>query len=397
MAIPTGLVALIAVWLASTAYVLAQIPVIPFMTNDTPHYVGFALTRPPAYGWLLAAFRSAGGGPDYAYLPQLQTLLIAFALLAFAWQLAALLRAPLIVAAIIPIIWMNRGMYEAARFVMAEGLFLPALLAGLACAAAHARNGGALSLAGTTFFCALATLSRTAGAALLLVPLLLVLLDTGAGLRLTLRRLALVVMVAALPLLAGMTWQHVRNGEFTLGSFAGQSLAGKAMLLLRPELADDPVLARMAPLAEQARAAVAAAPDYAASLRAQAQAYTDLRFRGLWPAAAAGGAGWSKTDVAVQVLGSPPAGESPHLRPGHGGRQPGRPAGHGCASGALRHACATRPGAACGAAHAGDGGGDAGDAGRNRAVRGRAIPLYDRLPYHARGPAGLAGCAGAEA
>jgi hypothetical protein len=64
-------------------------------------------------------------------------------------------------------------------------------------------------------------------------------------------------------------------------------LLGKAMLLLPPGPHGDPVLDKMAPLAAQAREAVASAPGFAASLRAQAQAYEELRWLTFFPAARA--------------------------------------------------------------------------------------------------------------
>ena len=82
-----------------------------------------------------------------------------------------------------------------------------------------------------------------------------------------------------------MAANQARNGYFEIGSNSGTSLLGKAMLLLRPEPGQDPTLARMAPLAAEARAAVAAAPDFAASLRAQSQAYEELRWPSFFPMA----------------------------------------------------------------------------------------------------------------
>jgi hypothetical protein len=268
--------------------------------------------------WFLQAFRALGGGADYARLPQLQTLLIALALLALAWQLALLLRAPWVAAIVVPVIWTHRGVWEAMRFVTSEGLFLPLLLAVLALAIAHARSGSGWSLAGAAFCCALAAITRSIGAILLLLPVLLVLLAWPIGLRPMLRRLAIVVLAAALPLLAGMAWHKAQHGFFGLGSYAGVSLLGKALLLLRPALANDAVLAQVSPLAEQARAAVAAAPDYAASLRAQAQAYEELRWRAFYPAAAASWPAWRDADlggesrlagpVALRIIAAEPRG-----------------------------------------------------------------------------------------
>ena len=53
---------------------------------------------------------------------------------------------------------------------------------------AHARNGGWASLAGASVAFSLALLTRTAGAVLLAIPLLLVVLDGRIGLAAMLRR-----------------------------------------------------------------------------------------------------------------------------------------------------------------------------------------------------------------
>ncbi len=292
----SGWVVLLVSWLASSAYVMARLPRLPVMTGDSGSYIEQAANRPPAYGWLLQAFHAASGSPDFAWLPQLQTALIALALLGFTWQMARLLRAPLAMALLPPLVWTHTGVYEATRFLMSEGLFLAAMLAGLACCIAQVRRGGLQLLAAACLCFAVATLARSAGAALMLLPPLLVLL------RRPLRPAAvLVVLLASMaPVLLGMASHRARHGEFALGSYAGVSLLGKALLLLQPAQADAPVLQAMLPLAEQARSAVATAPDAAAGLRAQAQAYEELRWRAFFPLAETLLPGWQPQDLGQQ-------------------------------------------------------------------------------------------------
>jgi hypothetical protein len=277
--------AVLAIWLTTTAYVVWRLPALPTLTNDSASYIGLGPTRAPAYGWFLHIFQAVtGAGPEYAHLPLAQTLLIAFALLGFAVQLAGLVRSGIAAAAII-LVWAHTGTFEASRYVMSEGLFLPALLAGITCSMAHARSGGWASLAGASVAFSLALLIRTAGAVLLAIPLLLVVLDGRLGLAAMLRRSGLVIGLAVALMLAGMAANQARNGHFEIGSNSGTSLLGKAMLLLRADQEQDPTLARMAPLAAEARVAVAAAPDFAASLRAQSQAYEELRWPSFFPMA----------------------------------------------------------------------------------------------------------------
>lgn len=276
---------LLAVWIAGTAYVVMRLPAVPVLVPDSGGYIDIAANRPPAYGWMLHALRSAGlVGPDHAGLPLVQTALISAGLLAFAVELALLLGAPLLCLATV-LVWAHGGTYEATRWVTSEALFLPLMLFGLAATIAYARRGKTVHLLAASLLFASAALTRTAGAALLLIPALLVVLDGRLRFAPVLARLALVAAVSGSVLLGGMWSNMQRHGHFEIGSNAGVSLLGKAMLLLPPGPHRDPVLDKMAPLAAQARDAVAAAPDFPASLRAQAQAYEELRWPSLFPAA----------------------------------------------------------------------------------------------------------------
>lgn len=306
-------VPVLVVWLLSTGYVLARLPRLPVLTEDSASYLALGPTRAPGYGWFLHAVQAVSG-PELAYLPLVQSVLIALGLLAFGLALARLLRSGVAAAAVV-LAWAHTGVFEASRYAMSEGLFFPALLLGLACSLVYARRGGWGALFGATLAFGLALLTRTAGAVLLLVPLLLVLLDGRLGFGAVLRRWALVLGVAAALVLGGMVANKARNGVFEIGSNTGTSLLGKAMLLLHPEPGQDALLQRMLPLAAEARAAVAASPGYAASLRAQDQAYEELRWTTFFPAA---GAAMAKADtresaqlagqVAKAVIATDPSG-----------------------------------------------------------------------------------------
>jgi hypothetical protein len=128
----------------------------------------------------------------------------------------------------------------------------------------------------------LSALTRTAGLALLLLPLLLIALDGRLRLGAVAKRSAAVTGVAAMLMLGGMWANMLRHGHVEIGSNSGVSLLGKGMLLLQPGPHGNLVLDDMAPRAAQARAAVDAAPGTAASLRAQAQANEALRWRGFF-------------------------------------------------------------------------------------------------------------------
>ncbi len=278
---------LLAVWFASTVYVVAGLPDVPVQKPDSIEYIKIASNRPPAFGWILHGLRSAGlVGPDYAGVPLIQTALISAGLLAFSLELALLLGAPVLCLATV-LIWAHVAMHDATRQLLSEGMFLAFTLFGLAAALAYARRDKPAHLLAAALLFALATLTRTSGAALLLIPVLLVALDGRLRFGPAFARLALVAGASAALLLGGMWANMQRHGHFEIGSYANVSLLGKALLLLPPGPHRNPVLDEVAPLAAQARDAIAAAPDFPASLRAQTQAYEELRWPVFLPAAMA--------------------------------------------------------------------------------------------------------------
>ncbi|RYI89031.1 MAG: hypothetical protein EON47_21815, partial [Acetobacteraceae bacterium] len=80
-------VPVLVVWLLSNGYVLARLPRLPVLTQDSASYLALGPTRAPGYGWFLHAVQAVTG-PELAYLPLVQSLLIALGLLAFGLALA---------------------------------------------------------------------------------------------------------------------------------------------------------------------------------------------------------------------------------------------------------------------------------------------------------------------
>lgn len=292
-----GRLVLLAAWAASTALVAARLPASPTLTNDSLGYLEIDAHRPPAYGWFLHVLDRAGLiGPELVGLPLVQTGLISAGLLAFAWQLAGLLRAPWLCLLTL-LVWAHVGTFEATRWVASEGLFLPLVLLGSAAAIAYARRDTTARLVLASACFALAALTRTSGAAFLLLPVLLAALDGRLRFGAVLRRAAVAAGVSAALLAGGMWANQQRHGHFEIGSNAGISLLGKGLLVLSPGPHADPVAERMAPLAAQAREAVDKAPGFIASLRAQAQAYEALRWPDLPPDVGSDYAAWLRSQV----------------------------------------------------------------------------------------------------
>ena len=151
----------------------------------------------------------------------------------------------------------------------------------------YARQGSLAPLLVAVGCFGLSALLRSTGMAFLPLPILLVLLDRRFGLPRAALRAAVAAVLGLGILATGMGWTYARHGHFEIGSWAGISLLGKALVLLRPEDAagkPPPVQAAL-PVAAAARRLLAEQPDIAARLRAQIQASGDVRFPDFWPAA----------------------------------------------------------------------------------------------------------------
>ena len=175
----------------------------------------------PAYGWFLLAFRAAGGAASFVHLPLLQAAILAMVLLVFVVQATRLLQAPLIGAAMIPLIWANSSIYEAPSFLMSEALFLPCALAGLASALAFAQRDSLPTCRMGRDLDDFGMADPDAGGILLLVPVLLVVLDGRLSAVALVGRLALILGLVAPLRLAGMAANHAVNGSFEIGSYSG--------------------------------------------------------------------------------------------------------------------------------------------------------------------------------
>ena len=99
-----------------------------------------------------------------------------------------------------------------------------------------------------------------------------------------------------------MAGNWAKNGHFEIGSWTGISLLGKGLLLIEPaDIADlPPPAAALEPVAENLRNLIAVQPDLLARLRAQGQAYQDLRFPLFYPAAEQSWPAWAHNEWQVR-------------------------------------------------------------------------------------------------
>ena len=272
--------------------------------GDTADYLTLAAQRPPVYGWMLIAYRWMTGG--LLGLPLFQLLLLAAGLLLFAVELGLLMDSLLVGPVSMLLILLHPTIHDAARVVETESLFLGLLLGGLGllfrAVRAGSGAGGIPALTGAASLFALAAATRTTGAAFLPLAPLVAALDARLSWRVGLGRAGLAVAAMALVLVVAMAGNWERNDRFEIGSFAGVSLLGKALVLIQPsdlpaipEAARAAVAATVVPAAH-ARALVAGAPDPAASMRAQMQVLEDLRFAVFFPAAMANWPAFAQAD-----------------------------------------------------------------------------------------------------
>lgn len=292
----SGWISVLLLWIALTLWLALKLPVEALTTGDSAGYLALVPYRPPVYGWAVNAFHWTTGG--LAYWPVTQSILLATTLLVFAIELGRMLESKLAAGAALLLILKHHDTYCSPAWLMSEGMFTPLILAGVALLFRCVRCGGAVSLLGCTACLALATGTRTAGAAFLLAPLLFALLDRRRSLAMAVLRASQVAVMAGLVLLVVMSGNQLKNGHFDIGSWSGISLLGKGLLLVQPtDVADlPPPIAVIAPAAQDLRRLIAAQPDLGARLRAQGQAYQDLRFALFFPAAEETWPTWASAD-----------------------------------------------------------------------------------------------------
>lgn len=272
-----------------------KLPLQPLTTGDSAAYLDLLGYRPPFYGWFVNDWRFITGSIDG--LPMLQLVVLGLGVFAFAVEFGRMLRSPLVPLLAVPILLMHPGIHDSAAWVMTEAPYMALILIGLAMQCRFVRRGDLASLLLAAACFAVSALTRSTGMAFLPLPLLAALLDRRVGLGPGALRATLCAGLAALCLLIGMTWTWMRDGRFEIGSWAGISLLGKSLVLTRPgelPLLPEPLAGEVAEAAALSRQLIAEQPDFAARLRAQVQASSDVRYAVFWPRAEAEWPEWSR-------------------------------------------------------------------------------------------------------
>ena len=140
----------------------------------------------------------------------------------------------MIASGAIVLILSHGGIHASASSLMSDGVFTGLVLGGLGLQFRSVRRDENVSLAGATVCFALATGTRSAGAAFLLIPILTTCLDHRRSLAAAAIRTGQVAMVAGLVLSVIMAGNWAKNGRFEIGSWTGISLLGKGLLLIEP-------------------------------------------------------------------------------------------------------------------------------------------------------------------
>ncbi|MDN3565830.1 hypothetical protein QWZ14_15785 [Paeniroseomonas aquatica] len=273
-----------------------HLPLLPITTGDSAAYLQMAGYRPPIYGWLANCWIFLTGGLEG--LPLAQLVVLGCAIAVFATEFGRLLRSPLVSILAIPLILLQTAVYDSSRWLLTESVFISLTLIGLAMLCRHARRGDLAPLLVAAACFGMSTLLRSTGMAFLPLPLLVAVFDRRFPLWPALQRAAIAGVIAVSVLLSGMGWTYVRHGHFEIGSWAGISLLGKALVLLRPEdaVGKPSAVQAVLPAAAEARRLMAEQPDIAARLRAQVQSSGDVRFPAFWPTAAREWPEWIAAD-----------------------------------------------------------------------------------------------------
>ena len=276
------LIGCLAAWLVMALYTLPHLFAAPKMMGDSQDYLSLAANRPPLYGWVVLSMEYIFGG--IRFLPLFQFFLISLALICFAVELGLLLGSILVGPLVIGLTLLNPGLHDTAAYIESEPVDFFCVFCGFALLCRFARDGRPASLVVASLVFALAAATRTTGAAFLLLPLALLAFDRRIGGRPALLWGGLSACVMALVLLVAMAGNWLRNDRFEIGSYAGVSLIGKALLVAEPgDIAASPKEAAPAVAATLSQSAwerhvVAHAPDLASAMRAQMQAAQDIRF-----------------------------------------------------------------------------------------------------------------------
>ena len=275
------LIGCLAAWLVMALYTLPHLFGAPKMMGDSSQYLALAANRPPLYGWVVLSIEYIFGG--IRFLPLFQFFLISSALIWFAVELGLLLGSVLIGPLVIGLTLLNPGLHVTAAYIETEPVDFFSVFCGFALLCRFARTGRPASLVVASLVFALAAVTRTTGAAFLPLPLALLAFDRRIGRRPVILWGGLSACVMMLVLLVAMAGNWLRNDRFEIGSYAGVSLIGKALLVVQPgDIVGLPKAAAPAVAATLSRSAwerhvVAHAPDLASSMRAQMQAAEDIR------------------------------------------------------------------------------------------------------------------------
>ncbi|WP_428395495.1 hypothetical protein [Lichenicoccus sp.] len=276
------LIGCLAAWLVMALYTLPHLFGPPKMMGDSSEYLSLAANRPPLYGWVVLSIEYIFGG--IRFLPLFQFCLISSALVWFAVEFGLLLGSVLAGPLVIGLSLLNPGLHDTAAYIESEPVDFFCVFCGFALLCRFARRGRPASLVVASFVFALSAATRTTGAAFMLLPLALLACDRRIGPRPAVLWGGLSACVMVLVLLVAMAGNWLRNDRFEIGSYAGVSLIGKALLVAQPgDIAALPKAAAPAVAATLSQSAwerhvVAHAPDLASAMRAQMQAAQDIRF-----------------------------------------------------------------------------------------------------------------------
>jgi hypothetical protein len=260
-----------------------HLPLFPWALSDSESYINFSPVRPHGYSLFLAGYRLLVS-EDLAYLPAVQAALLFGAMTLLSMAVGRRLNSFPAAILVFILLYAYLDVCNAAQ-LMSEGLYVPAITAACGMMLFYAHRPRVLTLVLASTLIGLAVTCRTIGYGL--IPAFLVPIAMHAH---ALKRRALhICALATLPIMiacggaAASNWVH--NGSYSIGSWGGVSLLGKALVLAEPLPADSD-LARLnwtGTIGNDVRSALNRIESPILKALAARQYYEYLRWGVAWP------------------------------------------------------------------------------------------------------------------
>jgi len=283
---PAQILVLIVAWGVLVLRQLSYLPIQPIINPDSPSYLEASDTRPHGYSLFLELYRFIIG--DLSHLPHTQWVMLAIGVLllslAVGWRVNNIVAAGVVVGCSIYFGFRPSADFMFFDYVLSDTIYEALLVSAAACLVWYFSLLWIWLLAVASALLGMALITRTIGYAI--VPVFAICVAISCWSRHSGRRS--VILAATLPFLIwcaiGAGSNLRRHGHFRIGSYAGESLLGKGLVLAQP-LPDDSRFKSADWVAEvvlPVRNALAQIHDPVLKALVVRQYYDNLRYFVLW-------------------------------------------------------------------------------------------------------------------